>query len=100
MGRFWQPFCSLYFYERYEVNSQITLNIVSLSGLMFAVGMLVDPAVVVLENIFRHKQEEGLSARMAAIIGSREVSVAVTSATLTTVIVFVPLIFLSESSAL
>ncbi len=79
-------------------NSQITLNIVSLSGLMFAVGMLVDPAVVVLENIFRHKQEEGLSARMAAIVGSREVSVAVVSATLTTVIVFVPLVFLSESS--
>ena len=48
-------------------NSQITLNIVSLSGLMFAVGMLVDPAVVVLENIFRHKQEEGLDARQAAI---------------------------------
>ena len=79
-------------------NSQITLNIVSLSGLMFAVGMLVDPAVVVLENIFRHKQEEGLNARMAAIVGSREVSVAVISATLTTVIVFVPLVFLSESS--
>ncbi len=79
-------------------NSQITLNIVSLSGLMFAVGMLVDPAVVVLENIFRHKQEEGLNAREAAIVGAREVSVAVISATLTTVIVFVPLIFMSESS--
>ncbi len=79
-------------------NSQITLNIVSLSGLMFAVGMLVDPAVVVLENIFRHKQEEGLKARSAAIVGAREVAVAVTSATLTTVIVFVPLVFMSESS--
>jgi HAE1 family hydrophobic/amphiphilic exporter-1 len=79
-------------------NSQITLNIVSLSGLMFAVGMLVDPAVVVLENIFRHKQEEGLDARNASIVGAHEVSVAVTSATLTTVIVFVPLIFLNNSS--
>lgn len=79
-------------------NSQITLNIVSLSGLMFAVGMLVDPAVVVLENIFRHKQEEGLKARSAAIVGAREVAVAVVSATLTTVIVFVPLVFMSESS--
>ncbi len=78
-------------------NSQITLNIVSLSGLMFAVGMLVDPAVVVLENIFRHKQEEGLNAHDAAIVGAREVSVAVISATLTTVIVFVPLIFMSTS---
>jgi HAE1 family hydrophobic/amphiphilic exporter-1 len=79
-------------------NSQITLNIVSLSGLMFAVGMLVDPAVVVLENIFRHKQEEGLNARDAAIVGAREVSVAVISATLTTVIVFVPLVFMSQTS--
>jgi HAE1 family hydrophobic/amphiphilic exporter-1 len=79
-------------------NSQITLNIVSLSGLMFAVGMLVDPAVVVLENIFRHKQEEGLDARNASIVGAHEVSVAVISATLTTVIVFVPLIFLATSS--
>ncbi len=78
-------------------NSQITLNIVSLSGLMFAVGMLVDPAVVVLENIFRHKQEEGLNAHDAAIVGAREVSVAVVSATLTTVIVFVPLVFMSET---
>ncbi|MEE8400272.1 MAG: efflux RND transporter permease subunit, partial [Desulfobacterales bacterium] len=79
-------------------NSQITLNIVSLSGLMFAVGMLVDPAVVVLENIFRHKQEEGLPAAKAAIVGAREVSVAVVSATLTTVIVFVPLVFMSQTS--
>lgn len=78
-------------------NSQITLNIVSLSGLMFAVGMLVDPAVVVVENIFRHKQEEKLSARMAAIVGAREVAVAVISATLTTIIVFVPLVFMSQS---
>lgn len=78
-------------------NSQITLNIVSLSGLMFAVGMLVDPAVVVLENIFRHKQEEGLNARDSAIVGAREVSVAVISATLTTVIVFVPLVFMSQT---
>ena len=78
-------------------NSQITLNIVSLSGLMFAVGMLVDPAVVILENIFRHKQEEGLQAREAAIVGAREVSVAVISATLTTMIVFVPLVFMSQS---
>jgi HAE1 family hydrophobic/amphiphilic exporter-1 len=79
-------------------NSEITLNIVSLSGLMFAVGMLVDPAVVVLENIFRHKQEEGLNARKAAIVGAKEVAVAVTSATMTTVIVFVPLVFMSASS--
>jgi len=91
-------FFLMYILRLAPFNSQITLNIVSLSGLMFAVGMLVDPSVVVLENIFRHKQEEGLNAWQAAIVGAREVSVAVISATLTTVIVFVPLVFMSESS--
>lgn len=90
-------FLLMYVLRLAPFNSTITINLVSLSGLMFAVGMLVDPAVVVLENIFRHKQEEGLKARMAAIIGSREVSVAVVSATLTTVIVFVPLVFMSST---
>ncbi len=91
-------FLLMYVLRLAPFNSQVTLNIVSLSGLMFAVGMLVDPAVVVLENIFRHKQEEGLGAHQAAMVGAREVAVAVTSATLTTVIVFVPLVFLSETS--
>ncbi|MFQ5674955.1 MAG: efflux RND transporter permease subunit, partial [bacterium] len=91
-------FFLMYILRLAPFNSQVTLNIVSLSGLMFAVGMLVDPAVVVLENIFRHKQEEGLSARKAAIVGAHEVSVAVISATLTTVIVFVPLVFMSKSA--
>ncbi|MFQ5751974.1 MAG: efflux RND transporter permease subunit, partial [bacterium] len=90
-------FLLMYVLRLAPFNSQITLNLVSLSGLMFAVGMLVDPAVVVLENIFRHKQEEGLDARKAAIVGAEEVSVAVISATLTTVIVFVPLVFMSNS---
>ncbi|MFQ5605267.1 MAG: efflux RND transporter permease subunit [bacterium] len=91
-------FFLMYILRLAPFNSQVTLNIVSLSGLMFAVGMLVDPAVVVLENIFRHKQEEGLNARKAAILGAQEVSVAVISATLTTVIVFVPLVFMSETA--
>ncbi|MFQ5822568.1 MAG: efflux RND transporter permease subunit [bacterium] len=90
-------FLLMYILRLVPFNSQITLNLVSLSGLMFAVGMLVDPAVVVLENIFRHKQEEGLEARKAAIVGAQEVSVAVISATFTTVIVFVPLVFMSNS---
>ncbi|MCG8606307.1 efflux RND transporter permease subunit, partial [bacterium] len=90
-------FLLMYLLRLAPFNSTITINLVSLSGLMFAVGMLVDPAVVVLENIFRHKQEEGLPARKAAIVGAQEVSVAVVSATLTTVIVFVPMIFMSNS---
>ncbi|MCA9743337.1 MAG: efflux RND transporter permease subunit [Deferribacteres bacterium] len=89
-------FLIMYILRLGPINSTITLNLVSLSGLMFAVGMLVDPAVVVLENIFRHKQEEGLDAREASIVGAREIAVAVTSASLTTVIVFVPMIFMSS----
>ncbi len=90
-------FLVMYLIRMEPINSGLTLNIVSLSGLMFAIGMLVDPAVVVLENIFRHKQEEGLDGRKAAIIGAREVAVAVTSASLTTIIVFVPLPFVLGS---
>jgi len=69
-----------------------TLNTLTLLGLIVGVGMLVDNAVVVMENIFRHR-EEGMAPREAARRGSREVAVAVTAATLTSVIVFLPLIF-------
>jgi HAE1 family hydrophobic/amphiphilic exporter-1 len=75
----------------------ITLNIISLSGLMLAVGMLVDNSVVVLENIYRHK-EEGMGPYEAAVRGASEVAMPVSAATLTTIIVFVPLIFTSHST--
>ena len=66
-----------------------SLNILSLLGLMICVGMLVDNSVVVAENIFRmHK--EGLPRREACIRGAGEIALAITMATLTTVIVFVP----------
>jgi len=70
-----------------------SLNIITLSGLMLAVGMLIDNAVVVVENIFRHR-EEGLDSEDAAIEGANEVGLAIVSGTLTTVIVFTPLFFL------
>ena len=73
--------------------SDISLNVVSLMGLMVAIGMLVDSSVVVLENIFRHKQDKGLGAREAAISGSREVGLAVLASTATTIVVFVSFIF-------
>lgn len=76
--------------------SSITLNMVSMMGLMLAVGMLVDPAVVVLESIFRRRQEDGLAADEAAHVGSREVGMAVLASALTTICVFVPFFFLSE----
>ena len=69
-----------------------TMNTLTLLGLIVGIGMLVDNAVVVMENIYRH-QQRGLSRRDAARIGSREVSMAVIAATLTSVIVFLPMIF-------
>ncbi len=70
-----------------------TLNTVSFGGLALGVGMLVDNAIVVLENIFRHR-EDGLDGKEAAMIGSQEVAVAITASTLTTVAVFVPVLFI------
>jgi HAE1 family hydrophobic/amphiphilic exporter-1 len=67
------------------------LNILSMMGLMLAVGMLVDNGVVVLESIDRHHRTEP-NREKSALNGAREVAVAVTSSTLTTVIVFLPLI--------
>ena len=69
-----------------------TLNTLTLLGLIVGIGMLVDNAVVVMENIFRH-QQEGVPRKRAAILGSREVATAVMAATLTSVIVFIPVIF-------
>jgi len=72
----------------------VTLNIMSLGGIALAVGMLVDNAVVVLESIVR-KQEHGLDRREAARQGTAEVAMAVTAATLTSVAVFFPMVFIT-----
>jgi HAE1 family hydrophobic/amphiphilic exporter-1 len=69
-----------------------TLNTLVLLGLIVGVGMLVDNAVVIMENIFRHR-EQGTPRREAALRGAGEVTVAVTAATLTSVIVMLPLVF-------
>ncbi|MFQ5509137.1 MAG: efflux RND transporter permease subunit [Leptospirillia bacterium] len=69
------------------------LNVVSLAGMCFAVGMVVDAAIVVLENIYRHR-EMGKSRVDAALDGMREVWGAVLASTLTTVAVFLPILFL------
>jgi len=75
-----------------------TLNTVSFGALALGIGMLVDSGIVVLENIFRH-QEEGQPLRQAALIGSREVGMAIVASTLTSVVVFVPVLFISGMSA-
>ncbi|MBN2433585.1 MAG: efflux RND transporter permease subunit [Acidobacteria bacterium] len=69
-----------------------TLNVLSMMGLMLSAGMLVDNAVVVLESIFRNR-EKGHDHPTAARIGTKEVIKAVVAATLTSVIIFVPLVF-------
>lgn len=70
----------------------MTLNITSLMGITLAVGMFVDNAIVVLESIYR-KQLMGLSPEDAAIEGSEEVAKAITASTLTTMAVFLPMLF-------
>jgi len=74
-----------------------SLNVISLAGLAFAVGMLVDNAVVVLENIYRH-HSEGESPLTAAVRGTQEVWGAVVASTLTTVAVFLPVIFIQDEA--
>jgi HAE1 family hydrophobic/amphiphilic exporter-1 len=69
-----------------------TLNLITLGGLALGVGMLVDNAVVVIENIFRHLQE-GMTPTEAARKGTSEVGLAITGSTLTTVAVFFPMMF-------
>lgn len=72
--------------------SGVTLNVISLSGLALGVGMLVDNSIVVIENIFRMRSE-GYSAKEAAIEGAGEVAGAIMASTLTTVCVFLPIVF-------
>lgn len=75
-----------------------TLNIVSFGGLALGIGMLVDNSIVVLENIYRH-MEMGKTRLQAALDGSREVAGAIAASTLTTLAVFVPVIFSQGVSA-
>ncbi|MDM7925610.1 MAG: efflux RND transporter permease subunit [bacterium] len=70
----------------------LSLNIISMAGLALAVGMIVDNSIVVLEVVFRH-HEEGESPRDAAERGTHEVAMAITASTLTTLVVFVPVLF-------
>ena len=79
--------------------SGMTLNVVSLGGLVLGVGMLVDNAVVVLENIFRRRKQLGEDSRTSAINGASEVFGAVVASVITTCIVYVPLLFVDNIMA-
>ena len=72
--------------------SGVTMNVISMSGLAIGIGMLVDNSIVVIENIYRLRSE-GVPVKTAAVQGVREVAGAITASTLTTVCVFVPILF-------
>ncbi|MEG0484534.1 MAG: efflux RND transporter permease subunit, partial [Oscillospiraceae bacterium] len=72
--------------------SNITLNIISLAGLALGVGMLVDNSIVVIENIYRLRSE-GMPAAKAAVKGASQVAGAILASTLTTICVFLPIVF-------
>ena len=77
--------------------SHLTLNIMTLGGLALGAGRLVDDAIVVLENITRNR-EAGLSLKDAAIIGTGQVGGAITASTVTTIVVFLPIVYLHGAS--
>ncbi len=74
----------------------MTLNVMSLMGLMLAVGMLLDNSIVVIESIFRHREELGEDSRTAALRGASEVAMPIICSTVTTMCVFLPLMFVSQ----
>ena len=84
--------CAMYF-------SGESLNVLTLTGLMLSVGMVVDNSIVVLENISRHRQA-GADGAQASLLGAGEVALAILMATSTTIAVFVPLMLMSGSSML
>ena len=75
----------------------LTLNIMTLGGLALGAGMLVDNAIVVIESIFRN-QEKGVSVKEAVVTGTAEVANAVIASTLTTIVVFLPIVYLHGAS--
>jgi len=73
--------------------ADVSLNVMSLGGLALGVGMLLDNSIVVLENVFRHREEEGRDAAESASVGANEVAGAITASTLTTIAVFGPVLY-------
>lgn len=76
----------------------LTINMMTLGGLALGVGMLVDNSIVVLENIYRYRTE-GYNLLEAARLGSREIGMAIVASTLTTVVVFLPVLFMGGIAA-
>ncbi len=77
-----------------------TLNVMSLGGLALGIGMMVDSSIVVLENIFRLREEDKLPLLKAAVNGAKEVTSAIIASTVTTLIVFMPMLFVRGASGI
>jgi HAE1 family hydrophobic/amphiphilic exporter-1 len=77
-----------------------TLNLMTLGGLALGVGMMVDSSIVVLENIFRRRSENGEAPEKASVEGAREVATAIIASTITTLVIFLPLIFVRGVSGI
>ena len=71
-----------------------TLNNLTMLGLSLSTGIVIDDAIIVLENIFRHTEEEGRPPFEAAIVGTREIALAVTATTISLVVIFLPVAFM------
>src|SRR4030095_16896579 len=71
-----------------------TLNILTMLGLSLSTGIVIDDAIIVLENIFRHTEEEHRSPFEAAVTGTKEISLAVTATTISLVVIFLPVAFM------
>ncbi|MEF8939396.1 MAG: efflux RND transporter permease subunit [Salinivenus sp.] len=79
--------------------NDLTLNQMTFGGLALGVGLIVDNAIVVLENIIRQREENGLSLKEAASVGTREVAGAILASTVTTSVIFLPLVFARTTTA-
>ena len=77
-----------------------TLNLMTLGGLALGVGMMVDSSIVVLENVFRRKDEAGETPAAAAVSGAVEVAPAIVASTITTLVIFLPLVFVRGVSGM
>src|SRR5690606_32012319 len=78
--------------------SGLTLNQMTFGGLALGIGLLVDNAIVVLESIVRHRDEYGRSPLESARVGTAEVSGAIVASTLTTCVIFLPVVFMQSVS--
>jgi len=77
-----------------------TLNLMTLGGLALGLGMMVDSSIVVLENIFRRRDEESEDPKTASVAGAKEVGTAIVASTITTLVIFLPIVFVKGVSGL